>query len=159
MQVRAEYYMKPAVVIRQTYTAGIVCTYYVDLRAPTIQCIGVSLNCGYWPLSETAGNECLPKIIINDTTSVFSNCNQHFVNLQTVTVSECCLIKLLPYILFEKYIYILALEIAGPCREPTLCQLYRHTFGPYAPFAAGNEHRDSARYATTKDGSKGKGGR
>jgi len=31
-----------------------------------------------------------------------------------MTVSECCLIKLLPYILFEKYIYILALEMASP---------------------------------------------
>ena len=31
-----------------------------------------------------------------------------------LTVSECCLAKLLPYILFEKYIYILALEIASP---------------------------------------------
>jgi len=30
------------------------------------------------------------------------------------TVSECCLIKLLPYILFEKCIYILALEMASP---------------------------------------------
>ena len=33
---------------------------------------------------------------------------------QTTTVSECCLIKLLPYILFEKYIHILALEMASP---------------------------------------------
>jgi len=31
-----------------------------------------------------------------------------------LTVSECCLAKLLPYILFEKYIYILALEMARP---------------------------------------------
>jgi len=29
-----------------------------------------------------------------------------------MTVSECCLIKLLPYILYENYIYILALEMA-----------------------------------------------
>jgi len=29
-------------------------------------------------------------------------------------VSECCLIKLFPYILFEKYINILALEMASP---------------------------------------------
>jgi len=33
---------------------------------------------------------------------------------QTITVSECCLIKLLPYILFEKYIYILELKMASP---------------------------------------------
>jgi len=31
-----------------------------------------------------------------------------------MTISECCLIKLLPYILFEKYIYILVLEMACP---------------------------------------------
>jgi len=31
-----------------------------------------------------------------------------------MTVSECWLIKLLPYILFEKYIRILALELASP---------------------------------------------
>ena len=42
----------------------------------------------------------------------------------------CCLIKLLPYILFEKYIYILSNE-NGQSREPALCQLYRHTFFPY----------------------------
>ena len=30
-----------------------------------------------------------------------------------MTVSEWCLIKLLPYILFEKYIYILLLEMAS----------------------------------------------
>jgi len=30
-----------------------------------------------------------------------------------ITVSECCLIKLLPYVLFEKHIYILALEMAS----------------------------------------------
>ena len=34
---------------------------------------------------------------------------------QTMTVSECCLIKLFPCILFEKYIQIiLALEMASP---------------------------------------------
>ena len=31
-----------------------------------------------------------------------------------MTVSKFCLIKLLPYILFEKYIYIFALEMANP---------------------------------------------
>jgi len=30
-----------------------------------------------------------------------------------VTVSECCLIKLLPHILLEKYIYMLVLEMAS----------------------------------------------
>jgi len=37
-----------------------------------------------------------------------------FWYFQTITVSECCLIKLLLYILFQKYIYILALEMVSP---------------------------------------------
>jgi len=39
-------------------------------------------------------------------------------------------IKLLPYILFEKYIYVLALEMANPGNR----QLCRHTFVPYKWF-------------------------
>jgi len=37
-----------------------------------------------------------------------------FFQLQTTTVFEFCLIKLLLHILFEKYIYFLALEMANP---------------------------------------------
>ena len=37
-----------------------------------------------------------------------------FWKFQTITVSECCLIKLLSYILFEKCINILALEMTSP---------------------------------------------
>ena len=44
----------------------------------------------------------------------FLNCNQHFGYFKPKHFSECCLIKLLPFILFEKYINILALEIASP---------------------------------------------
>jgi len=56
------------------------------------------------------------KIKINNTINLkfIFNCNQHFGIFQTVTVSECCLMKLLPYILFEKYIYVFALEMASP---------------------------------------------
>jgi len=36
-----------------------------------------------------------------------------FCQFQTVTVSECCLTKLFSYILFEKYIYMLALDLAS----------------------------------------------
>ena len=39
------------------------------------------------------GYENAPKMTINDTIIFFSHCNQHFGNL-TITVSECCLIKL-----------------------------------------------------------------
>jgi len=39
------------------------------------------------------------------------------VEFQTVTVSECCLIKLLPCVLFEKCIYISALEMASPMNQ------------------------------------------
>jgi len=38
----------------------------------------------------------------------------------------CCLIKLLPYILSEKFG-----TGNGQPREPALCQLYRHTCVPY----------------------------
>jgi len=38
-----------------------------------------------------------------------------------MTVSECCLIKLLPYILYEKYIiYVLASEMASPGNRGTV---------------------------------------
>ena len=37
-----------------------------------------------------------------------------FMKFQTITVSECCLIKLLLHNLFKKYIYILALEMPSP---------------------------------------------
>jgi len=60
------------------------------------------------------GNESVPKIIINNTTNLFLKLQSAFCYFQTITVSECYLIKLLTYILFKKYIYILALEMASP---------------------------------------------
>ena len=44
------------------------------------------------------------------------NCNQHFGNFKSrqFPTSECCLTKLLPCVLFERYINILALEMASP---------------------------------------------
>ena len=36
-------------------------------------------------------NESVPKIIINNTISLFLNSNQHFADSKTITVSECCL--------------------------------------------------------------------
>ena len=60
------------------------------------------------------GNERVPKITIIDTIKLFFKLHSAFWLFQTITVFECCLIKLLPYILFEKYIYILALEMASP---------------------------------------------
>ena len=57
----------------------------------------------------------MPKIIINNTLNLLLKLQSAFWQFQTVTVSECCLIKLLSYILFEKniYVYILALEKAS----------------------------------------------
>ena len=52
----------------------------------------------------------MQKIITNNTINLSI---QHFGKFQTITVSECCLIKFLPRILFEKHIYILALEMAS----------------------------------------------
>jgi len=44
----------------------------------------------------------------------FLNCNQHFANFKIITVSWCCLTKLLLYIFVQKYIQLLALEMASP---------------------------------------------
>jgi len=57
----------------------------------------------------------MPKIIINDTVNLFFfKLQSAFWSFRVVAVSECCLIKSLPCILFEKYICILALEMASP---------------------------------------------
>jgi len=62
-----------------------------------------------------AQNESAPKIIINDTIVFFSlKLQSTFWLFQTITFSEYRLIKLLPYILFEKYIHIFALQMACP---------------------------------------------
>ena len=62
----------------------------------------------------TIENERVRKIIMNNTINLFFKLLSAFGRFQTITVSEYCLIKLLPYILFAKYIYILALEMASP---------------------------------------------
>ena len=59
------------------------------------------------------GNESVRDIIINYEIKLPFKLQSAFWQLATITVSECCLIKLLPYVLFEKYIYILALEMAS----------------------------------------------
>jgi len=60
------------------------------------------------------GNKSVPKIIINYNTIHFIKLQSAFSLFQTITVSGCSLIKLLPYILFKKYINILALKMASP---------------------------------------------
>jgi len=42
------------------------------------------------------------EIIINNAINIFLKLQSTFRKFQTITVSECCLTKLLPYILFEK---------------------------------------------------------
>ena len=59
--------------------------------------------------ADELGNKSEPKI-----NTIIFNRNQHFAKFQTAAVSECCLMKLLPCISFEKCVYILALEIASP---------------------------------------------
>jgi len=61
-------------------------------------------------------NESAPKIIVNDTTNLFFKLQSAaFWYFQTVTVSECCLIKLFPYILFEKYVHLYSsIKMASP---------------------------------------------
>jgi len=62
----------------------------------------------------SVGNESVPKIIINDSRFFFLKLQSAFRLFKTITVSECYLIKLLRHLLFEKYINILALEMASP---------------------------------------------
>jgi len=57
------------------------------------------------------------------------------VFFQTITVSECCLIKLLSCILFKKYINILALEM-GHFALSTSRAITRYTSLPAVTFAA-----------------------
>jgi len=47
-------------------------------------------------------------------TDLFLKKQSAFWQFQTITVSECCLKKLLPYILFEKYSNILPSQMASP---------------------------------------------
>jgi len=57
-----------------------------------------------------------------------TNANVEILLISNHSSFECRLKKkLLSCILFEKYSYTLALEMASP-EEPALCQLYRHTF-------------------------------
>jgi len=65
--------------------------------------------------AERTRNESVPKIITNHTKKLFLNCNRQFGNSKkSVTVFRPLSDKkkLLPYILFRKYIYISALETA-----------------------------------------------
>jgi len=65
----------------------------------------------------TAGNESVLKIITNDRINFISFKLQTAVIILVISnhnCFECCLIKLLPYILFENYIYILAFEMVSP---------------------------------------------
>ena len=60
-------------------------------------------------------NESVPKIIVNNTINLFFKLQSAFCKFESITVFKCCMIKLLPYILFEKiYIYSSALEMASP---------------------------------------------
>jgi len=72
------------------------------------------------------------KIITNDTMNFFLKQQSASMYFQTITVSECCLIKLFSYILFEK-IYLYFSIGNGQPTEPALCQLYRRTLVQYRP--------------------------
>jgi len=47
--------------------------------------------------TRATGNEGVPKIITDDTIVFFLKLQSAFWYFQTITVSECCLTKLLPY--------------------------------------------------------------
>ena len=58
---------------------------------------------------------------MNDTINLFLNCNQHFANFKYITVSECCLIKLLQCILFNTDFGALVL-LVGHQEEHPACK-------------------------------------
>ena len=69
--------------------------------------------------SGAIGNESVPKIVINDTMIIFLELQLAFCQFRIITVFGCCLIKLLPYVLFEKYVNVIvitdnAFEKASP---------------------------------------------
>ena len=81
-------------------------------------------------------NKSVPKIIINDTIIFLLNCNQHFGNFKPyLTVSESCLIKLVPKPIFYLKIYwYFSIGNGQPPSEPALYQLYGLTFVPCCSF-------------------------
>ena len=79
-------------------------------------------------------NESVPNVIVNDAIDLFFKLQPAFCEFQTVTVSECCLTKLLPCISFEKYNFIFQrwkwpAQGAGtvPVVSAHFRSLYKHT--------------------------------
>ena len=74
--------------------------------------------------------------------NLFFKLQSAFWQSQTVTVFKCCLIKLPPYISFEKHIYILVLEMARPgnqhCASCIGTLSYRVTGGCEPDSSSGN---------------------
>ena len=62
------------------------------------------------------GNESVPKVIINNAINLFikTAITILVISNRNMVFFECCLIKLLSYVSFDKYIYIFALEMASP---------------------------------------------
>ena len=74
-----------------------------------------------WIAVSSVGNESVPKIIINNTMYAYLFFK---TTISILVISDhngfrvlFILIKLLPNILFQKYIYILALEMASPVNQ------------------------------------------
>jgi len=73
------------------------------------------------------GNKSVPKIITNNITDLFLSCYQHF-GISNHNSLRVLLTKLLPYILFEKYIYILTLKISSPGNQQYANIVSAHSF-------------------------------
>ena len=69
----------------------------------------------------------MPKIIINGTVIFYLTATNRLV-ISNDNSFECCLIKLLPCILFEKYFNILALELASPQKRHCACCIGAFSF-------------------------------
>jgi len=91
---------------------------------------GIDMERNYVSVTLCIGNESVQKIIINNTINLFflNAIGTLVISNRRLTVSVCCLIKLLPRILFQKYIDILALEMASPGKQHCANCIGTHSF-------------------------------
>jgi len=88
------------------------------------KCYELLSNLLQWQVSKShifrvyMGNESVPKVIINNAINLFIKTAISILVISNRNmVFECCLIKLLSYVSFDKYIYIFAVEMASPVNQ------------------------------------------
>ena len=84
-----------------------------------------------WELTMPIGNESLPKIVINGTINLFLKTAVSILPISNHN-SFRVLFDKTASVYFIRKIYLHFSTGNGQRRKPALCQLYRHTFVPYA---------------------------